>query len=697
MKLIRTLLRYISVLFFFFWIQVANGQKSKIDSLENVLRSTADDTLKVELLYKIVWQHSLSGGNPETANHYIDQLCSLSQTLNYPLGNAYCLDLRGVRARNISEYGEALSFHKKALKIAQDINNEKLKAITHNNIGVVYRRFNDYQNALYHHLEALKIAEKIQDKYNISTAVNSIGNIYFSMKEYSKALNYFAKGLEQAKEMQNSVGIAINLNNIGGVYESLGEYTKALTHYTESLTINQALGNTKGIAICFNDLGTVHLKMNNTALALKFYKAARNMNEKIGDKKYLSANYINLGLAYKANREYNQAYINLKKGLDMALHIGAKEEIQDAYASLSETYSLSGDYKMALFYNHKAAAYKDSLLNEHNQETIARMQSLFDIEQKEAQINLLETEKYIKEDQLRNQRILTIALVIGLVFILILFGIVYRNNHNRKQLNRILAYQNAAILHQKDTLDLKNQELTRLSEEKNDLMGVVAHDLRSPLSRIFGLANVMQLESDNLNSSQKEYIKLIGKTAGHLNEMIAKILDINAIDAKKINLEMQLVNVSRLLQETVNNFEEAASKKNIKFICHYAPGEHQAKLDWVYATQVLENLISNAIKFSPANKSVFISLQEVQDTIEIEIKDQGPGFVPEDMPKLFGRFQKLSAQPTAGEDSTGLGLSIVKKYMEAMQGEVACHSNPGQGASFTLTFRKALITISAMS
>jgi signal transduction histidine kinase len=697
MKLTWTLTRFIPFLLFLLWLQVAIGQKSEIDSLENVLKNSAEDTLKVDLLYRIILQHSLSGGNAETANQYIDHLCSLAQTLNYPLGKAYCEDLQGVRARNTSKYGEALSFHKKALKIAEGIDNDRLKSIILNNTGVVYRRLNDYQNALYYHLEALKLAEKNQDKHNISTAVNSLGNIYIYLKEYGKSLDYFAKGLELAKEMKNPVGIAINLNNTGGVYERLEDYTKALSYYRESLTINQALGNTKGIAICYNDLGTVYLKINNAALALTYFRAGLRMNEKIGDKKYLSANYINLGLAYKVSRKFNQALMYLNKGLNMALQIGAKEEIQKAYTSLSETYEKAGDYKTALAYSNKAISNKDSLLNEHNQETIARMQALFDIKQKEAQINFLEGEKHLKEDQLQSQRMLAAALVIGLVFILILFGIVYRNNINRKQLNRILAYQNSAIIHQKDTLDIKNQELTRLSEEKTHLMGVVAHDLRSPLSRIFGLAHIMQLESENLNSSQKEYIKLIGKTAEQLNDMIAKILDINAIEAKKTNLKMEPVDVSRLLQETVINFKEAAGKKNIKLICQFAPGEHQAKLDWGYTTQVLENLISNAIKFSPANKSVFISLREIQDTIQIEIKDQGPGFLPEDMPKLFGRFQKLSAKPTAGEESTGLGLSIVKKYMEAMQGEVLCDSQPGQGASFTLTFKKAQVAFTALN
>ena len=396
-------------------------------------------------------------------------------------------------------------------------------------------------------------------------------------------------------------------------------------------------------------------------------------------------------------KDFSQALVYLKKGIEMALQIGTKSEIQAGYESLSETYAKAGDYKTAFIYHHKATAYKDSLLNEHNQENIARLQTLFDTEQKEAQINLLGIEKKSKETQIRQQHTIAVALLTGLVFIMVLLGIVYWNNRNRKKLNRILAYQNAAIQHQKDVLDLKNKELTSLSEEKTHLMSIVAHDLRSPLSRIFGLAQLMKMESENLNNAQKEYVGFIGKTAEQLNEMIARVLDISAIESQRINLVLEPVDISKLLHETIANLKDTADKKNIQIEYQYASGEYQARLDFGYTIQVFENLISNAIKFSPAHKRILISLHELTDKIQVEIKDQGPGFSEEDMPKLFGKFQKLSARPTAGEDSTGLGLSIVKKYMEAMQAEINCKSKPGQGASFILTFHKQTVSQPAIN
>ena len=111
-----------------------------------------------------------------------------------------------------------------------------------------------------------------------------------------------------------------------------------------------------------------------------------------------------------------------------------------------------------------------------------------------------------------------------------------------------------------------------------------------------------------------------------------------------------------------------------------------ATLDSSLLIQILDNLLSNAIKFSEFNSEVFVNLKQTQQTIRIEIRDQGPGISEEDKKKLFKKFQKLKAQPTAGESSTGLGLSIVKKYVDAMNGKVWCESKPGVGAQFIVEF-----------
>jgi signal transduction histidine kinase len=671
------------------------GQSYVLDSLEQQLKQTEDTPAKVQLLYTLTNQYLLQQGYSLKVIELTDQNCRLAHQLNDQLSIAYCWDLRGVVARNTSNYAEALEAHKKALQISAALGHKPSMALFLNNIGVVYRRVDDYQQALTYHLQALKIAESIDDKANTSVSVNSIGNIYLSMKEWGKALNYLTKGLELETVRNNQLGMAINLNNIGAVHENLGNFNKALNYYQKSLTLNTEMNNSKGIAICLNDIGNIHNKNNRPDEALVYYLQALEINTKLGDQVYIADSYINLGKVSSRLKNHNQSLQYLDKGLHTAREVGSKKHIQLCFEALSETYQQMGMHEQALQAYKQAITYQDSLLNENNAKNIASLQALFDSKKKEARIGVLEHEKAVKEQKIRYQRIVSGILVLGLLLILVLFAFLYRNYLIRKQTNQILAYQNAAInlqkdeiLRQKENIDLKNQELILLNEEKTHLIGIVAHDLRSPLSRMYGLASLLKLEENNLNSEQKQYIQLISEEAARLNEMIAKILDMNAIEGQRINLKLEKTDVHQLIQETISHIQPAAAKKQI--LIHFSPGLLQsfALLDWGYATQVIENLLSNAVKFSPSGKQVYVGLQENQENVEISIEDEGPGFSAEDQAKLFGKFQRLSARPTAGESSTGLGLSIVKKYVEAMQGQIICESPKGKGAKFILLFKK---------
>ena len=137
----------------------------------------------------------------------------------------------------------------------------------------------------------------------------------------------------------------------------------------------------------------------------------------------------------------------------------------------------------------------------------------------------------------------------------------------------------------------------------------------------------------------------------------------------------------------IEGFKSKIEKKKLKVFLNL--NKVYANVDRQYLMQVIENLLSNAIKFSPPEKSIFLNLWVHEGKAHIGIKDEGPGISMEDQKKLFNKFQQLSAQPTAGESSTGLGLSIVKKYTELMNGNVWCESEPGKGAKFVVTFKKA--------
>ncbi|MDM8545718.1 PAS domain S-box protein [Candidatus Venteria ishoeyi] len=236
-------------------------------------------------------------------------------------------------------------------------------------------------------------------------------------------------------------------------------------------------------------------------------------------------------------------------------------------------------------------------------------------------------------------------------------------------------------------LQEKNFELLRLNQEKNEFLGIAAHDLKNPLSAIKGLAE--EIQEDYKDMDADEVIQDAGKirmAAQRMFMLITNLLDVNIIESGKLNIEPALYHIQELVEAVVDDYQQRAAQKNIQLRYDNQVGDCLVKLDGEIFQQVMDNLVSNAIKYSPQDTVTTLRLSRKNGFVCCEIQDQGPGFSAEDLNKMFGKFVRLSAKPTGNEHSTGLGLFIVKKMVEAMHGKVRCESVAGQGANFIVEF-----------
>lgn len=273
------------------------------------------------------------------------------------------------------------------------------------------------------------------------------------------------------------------------------------------------------------------------------------------------------------------------------------------------------------------------------------------------------------------------GIVAGLMLVAItITGVNARNRYKTLQLQRLVDERT-------NELKQRNEELVQLNDEKNNLIGIVAHDLKSPLRQIMGLFSLINMTA-KVDPETADLLTMANDSTKRLDNMIMKILDTDALDSKEVNVTIESIDLSGILSQVADRYKDEAAVKNIVIHKNIAANVI-ALADKNYSEQVLENLISNAIKFSPFDKNIYVNLTIVDKKVLCEIKDEGPGLTEADKKKLFGKYQKLSARPTGSEISTGLGLSIVKKFMIAMQGEIWCESEAGKGASFFVSFKIA--------
>lgn len=300
------------------------------------------------------------------------------------------------------------------------------------------------------------------------------------------------------------------------------------------------------------------------------------------------------------------------------------------------------------------------------------------------------SEQILRESIFRN--ILTASITVVLVFLVIIFLLYRKQNKINQQLTsqkKEIEDQRISIERQNAQLEKRNDQLSHLNDEKNNLIKILAHDLRTPINQVQGLAQLLLLENPSFGDEQKESINRIIDSSIRLNTMIGKILDVDAIESNRINLQLETIDVNALTKRIVSSFERIAGKKDIQLTFMPAQEAAAIKGDMLYLTEIVENLVSNAIKFSEWNRKVVVAVGTCDVNVRLKVQDEGPGLTDDDKQKIFQKFQRLSARPTAGEYSTGLGLSIVKKYTELMNGRVWYESTEGSGTSFFLEFPKA--------
>lgn len=227
--------------------------------------------------------------------------------------------------------------------------------------------------------------------------------------------------------------------------------------------------------------------------------------------------------------------------------------------------------------------------------------------------------------------------------------------------------------------------LAALNSEKNEILGIAAHDLKNPLSGIqLGAENLRDYHDRMEPQDLLETAESITSATRRMMQIITNLLNIDAIESGKTHLAIEVVDIAGIAHAVVKDYQPRAQAKQIELAFAAEAHPAAASVDPGALTEVLDNLISNAIKYSPPGRRVDVEVKRAADRVVCRVRDQGPGFSDEDKSRLFGKFARLSAKPTGGESSTGLGLSIVKRLVEAMRGEIRCISSPGQGAEFVV-------------
>ncbi|HEV2844430.1 MAG TPA: HAMP domain-containing sensor histidine kinase [Thermoanaerobaculia bacterium] len=228
-----------------------------------------------------------------------------------------------------------------------------------------------------------------------------------------------------------------------------------------------------------------------------------------------------------------------------------------------------------------------------------------------------------------------------------------------------------------------NHDLARLNDQKNQFLGMAAHDLRNPLDVILTYSDfLLEDAAPALRAEQVKFIEAIRSSSEFMLRLVENLLDLAKIESGKLELDLERTDLVALVERNIALNRVLASRKDIGIRLHQSGEPLEMVADPVKLEQVFNNLIGNAVKFSPPGSTVDVRVTVGADAVTLSVEDRGPGVPPDELDKLFRPFERTRVRSTAGEKGTGLGLAIVKRIVEGHRGEIRVESEGGRGSTF---------------
>ena len=537
---------------------------------------------------------------------------------------------------NLNNYNESLKYFIAASETPYAAKDKKLYAEILRGFGANYFRTYNYKEALrYYSLSEQASIESgnIQNLYHIYMA---FGSLFNRLKLIEKTLEYSLKALAIARDMNDKSDIQYSLMSIGACHYQLHNFPEGEKYLLQSLEYSS---NPFAEANAYHFLSLIFYEKGNKAESKKISERQVDICRQNNYPEFEALAYRSMGDAMISEGNYDSALEYFGKSLALLDRIGEKLIKFTVKKRIIETYELKGE-------TEKTTGLYKTLYDEHVEHLEQNI--MFRIEQ----INVQQETEKIK-------------------------GEIEAERETNKRLKQAI-----------DEVNGLNIKLQNLHEEKNELMSILAHDLKNPLQSIYSAGRLIENYKDNSNMLDELGVNIKGQSE-RMFSLINRLLDYRAIEEGQVVAKLAPADPRDICSSIIEDFTPIAAEKSIKLECSANTEKVLVQTDAELLYQVLDNLTSNAIKFSPFNKTVYIRCRKKDNYFLIEIEDEGPGFTERDKQKLFSSFAKLSAQPTGSEHSTGLGLAIAKKLCDMIGARLSLTSSPGEGAKFTVTLEES--------
>lgn len=632
-----------------------------------------------------------------------------AQNSDNELQHVRALFVLGKIGHEYSSVDSSQAYFDSALLLARKLDNKWYQAEILLRIGINQHGHGKHVPALESFTNAIKAGREANNYRIVGASYSMMGTIFRVNGLYDRAIEYIIKAKYNYEKAEYYEGEAWSAYLLGRIYRDLQMHDKAFANLNEALSIYEKIKaidrNSNGVAICKEQLGLLHLNNNNLSEAricimytLKTYTESQssfgisNAYKNLGYIEYASGNYTKayehlthalsdkksiderlsfpglhhyMGLCEIKMGQMQKGVSTIEKGLGEAIQNNQKRVQLDIYNSLVDIYFKTNSLNKVIYCQKKQIEIQDSMILGAANIKFEQLQSIYEVDEKNQQIEGLKNQNEINTLRLKQHRTTRVFMGVAIGLALLFALIVFRFNRRIQQKNRLLAEVNAT---------------------KDRFFAIIAHDLRGPSSTLTSFLDHVHKEFDNFSLPEiKEVLRASFQSSEKVSALLNKLLTWANSQSNKIEINPEKLDLGHALSQSLESLKHSADKKQLHI--NYSPGKQLFVFaDANLLQTILRNLLSNAIKFTPREGSVsLLAKAGKQKQVNICISDTGVGIKPEVLNNLFHLSNKHHTRGTENENSTGLGLILVKEFVEKNKGQISMSSTVGKGTTVNLS------------
>lgn len=664
------------------------SQNDRIDDLTVELAYQESDSTKVDISLMLI-DEFYAIEDYTKALRYVNQTAKLSEKINYTKGLAESTYYRALIYAKRNDYYNAIDNYDKSRKYYLQISDTLGIAKVSNSIGLIEIRRGNYAVGLKNALSAIDIFEKQDLKDELSTAYNNLAEAYFKTNQIDKAIEFNIKALEVREQINDRKGIITSTKNIADLYSLRKEHRKSIEYYEKVLDMLNPTNDRAIRGEILPKLGSQYLEFKEYDKASDYLVEGLKYNRKEDNQEGILRALNAIGNLNLQKKKVRLAEAQLNEAYNIAQKIDNKTELLENYKLHIALDSTRGYFQNAFFWQNKYYDLKEelALIDQPVFPSDVEPLELDDTNPIEDDISNFEEDES-NDDQntwLNNPLILYGAiatLLLLLTFLLFNFVKLRKQKATIAEHKERLAQEqirNEAILEQTHHLEEVNQV-------KDKLFSIVSHDLKDSISSIKAFLDL--LKEDSISKEEfRDLIPELSENANNASSLLFNLLNWSKSQMQSLEPKPELFNIQEVFHTKMALVEQKVEDKRIVLI-------DESQRDFVYADKsmveiVIQNLITNAVKFSRTGDVITVSNQDVGGKALICVEDTGVGISRENIDKLFNANKNFTTVGTKNEKGTGLGLTIAKDLVELNDGRIWVESTENVGSKFFIELPKA--------